>query len=136
MKHIWRGILLTCRHTPSPSYAIDVSDLHSIVAECGVLGVNAVCFKAFVTLLYFTMVRASSFMPSKSSGFDSSRKLVWEDVHFNPFGLCLSLKWAKNLQTLTFPFILPILYNTDLEICPVRSLSLLRGECQAFWTCF
>ena len=125
LRQIWRGISLTCRHTPTPSYAIDVRDLRSLVAECGVLGVNAVCFKAFLTLLYFTMVRASSFLPSAGSDFDSSRHLLWEDIHFNSSGLNLSLKWAKNLQTLTTPFVLPIFNNIDLTICPVHSLKAL-----------
>ena len=35
------------------------------------------------------------------------------------------MKWANNFQALTSPFILPILYNIDLEICPVCSLRSL-----------
>ena len=125
LRQIWRGISLTCRHTPTPSYPIDVTELRFMVVQCGVLGMNAVCFKAFLTLLYFTMVGASSFLPSTGSEFDSSQHLLWEDIHFSPSCLNLSLKWAKNPQTLSTPFVLPIFNNPDLIICPVHALKTL-----------
>ena len=42
-------------------------------------------------------------------------------------GYTFRVKWAKNLQNATDSFVLPLLFNADPGICPVRALDNYLG---------
>ena len=48
----------------------------------GVLGRNTLMFKAFLSLLFFSMVRVSTFLPDSGCNFDHTRHLTFSDIEF------------------------------------------------------
>ena len=79
-------------------------------------------FRAFLTILFYTMVRISSLIPQNSKHFDLTRHTSIADLERTSSGYVFKLKWAKNLQKNSEGFSLPLLFSSNPAVCPVVAL--------------
>ena len=114
----------TLRYEPRVLYTVTVSDLALLVSSCSILGLNTVMFRAFLTILFYTMVRISSLIPQNSKYFDLTRHTSIADLERTSSGYIFKLKWAKNLQKNSEGFSLPLLFSSNPAVCPVVALDL------------
>ena len=122
VSQLWRAIDLTVRHFPRQVHILSVAQFKVLLQHAALLGTNHRLFKAFLTLLFFSMVRVSTLIPYVSTKFDQSRHMCVNDLQRTDFGYLVNIKWAKNLQNPKSAYILPILKNSDTELCPVKAL--------------
>ena len=142
LAQMFRSLDLTIRYFPPKPYVLTLSDLHLLSAGAEILGRNAVMFRSFLLMLFFTMVRVSSLLPLSNGGFDSTRHITVGDLAPTSEGLSVAIKWSKSHQSATSAFRLPVRYNACSDICPVRALhNYLRsrpgvgGSGPLFWYC-
>ena len=122
-----RALPLTVRHAPAPAPPVTLALLERLCTralQCGTLGA---VFATFMSVLFFSVARASSLLPGAGGGIDSTRCPTWEDVRAGKGGLLLQLKWGKNRQSLAEAFWVPLREMKGSRACPVSNLSRLRG---------
>ena len=73
LKLTWKAIDLTVRHAPCCSFALDTADLAILMSSCSILGSKTLLVRSLLSLLYFSMVRISTFLPATHSAFDRTR---------------------------------------------------------------
>ena len=127
VKFMIKALDKTVRYFPKKKSGLSLEGLFYLCNAATALGRNAVLFRAFLTLLYFSMLRVSNLLPGYATSFDSSRHLTLSDLKRFQAGYTLRVKWAKNLQNATDSFVLPLLFNADPGICPVRALDNYLG---------
>ena len=94
-----KAVQLTIRPPLKVQYVLDLATLKQLLFHAKILGANAAVFRALLTLLFFTMVRISTFLPQLETGFDFTRNLTKADVVLHTDFLLFRVKWAKNVQT-------------------------------------
>ena len=122
LARMFRALDNTLRYFPRKPYVLTLIDLHLLSAGAGVLRENAVMFRCFMLLLFFTMVRISSLLPRSAGAFDPTSNLNLGDKAFTSEGLSVAIKWSKSHQSASSAFRLPIKYNACTDICPVRAV--------------
>ena len=122
VSQLWKAIMLTVRHFPRQVHILSIAQLKILLRHAALLGTNYLLFKAFLTLLFFSMVRVSTLIPYSSTQFDKSRHMCVNDLKRTDFGYMVNIKWAKNVQNPKSAYVLPILENSDPELCPVKAL--------------
>ena len=122
VRQMFRAVDITLRYTPKQRVFLGYNQLVRIVQSSTILGVNCVLFRAFILLLFFSMARVSTLLPSGARNFDFTRNTAVGDLFFNGTGFYVKIKWAKNLQNSKDGYFLPILPNANLSICPVKAL--------------
>ena len=120
---MWRAVKLTVRYSPKVKHSLTVSELQSLLKACVVLGSNSLLFCAFLTTLYFTMVRVSSMIPYSHGGFDLTRHVTMSDLFRIKSGLSLKIKWAKNVQSHGQGFSVPLQPHVEPDVCPILGLA-------------
>ena len=125
-----RALPLTVRNAPAPPASLGLLErLCARAQRCGPLGL---VFATFLSVLFFSLARASSLLPLANSGFDASRWPTWGDVRDREGALLLQLKWGKNRQNLAEAFWVPLGKLRESAACPVVNLGRLRalwGSC-------
>ena len=122
VSQLWKAINLTVRHFPRQVHILSVAQFKVLLQHTVLLSTNYLLFKAFLALLFFSMVRVSTLIPYSSTTFDKSRHMCVNDLKRTDFGYLVNIKWAKNVQNPKAAYILPILKNSDPELCPVKAL--------------
>ena len=122
-----RALPLTVRHTPAPAPPVTLALLERLcekALQCGKLGL---VFATFLSVLFFSVARASSLLPGTGARLDKTRCPTWGDVRAGWEGLLLQLKWGKNRQSLAEAFWIPLGALRGSRACPVSNLERLRG---------
>ena len=123
-----RALPLTVRHTPAPAPPVSLGLLERLCTramECGSMGA---VFAAFISVLFFSVTRASSLVPLTSDRFDTTRWPTWGDVREREGGLLLRIKWGKCRQSTEEGFWVPLSRLRDSQACPVQNLDRLRAR--------
>ena len=121
-----RALPLTVRHTPAPAPPVTLALLERLcekASQCGKLGL---VFATFLSVLFFSVARASSLLPGTGARLDETRCPTWGDVRAGGEGLLLQLKWGKNRQSLAEAFWVPLGALRGSRACPVSNLGRLR----------
>ena len=123
LKITWKAINLTVRHAPLCSPALDLANLAVLMSYCSILASNSLLFRSLLSLLNFSMVRISTFVPATHPILDRTCHLNLNDIVFTSSGFALLVKWANNIQLHANAFKIPIHCNTyNHAIFPVYTL--------------
>ena len=120
---MWRAMNLTVHYSPKVKHSLSVSELQLLMKACVVLGSNTLIFRAFLSTLCLTMVRVSSLIPYSIGAFDSTRHVTMSDLFRTKSGLTLKIKWAKNVQSLSQGFSVPLQPHIEPDVCPILGLA-------------
>ena len=63
ISQIWKAFDLTVRHFPRQVHILSVARFRVLLQLAALLGTDYLLFNAFLTLLFFSMVRASNLIP-------------------------------------------------------------------------
>ena len=97
VSQLWRAIDLTVRHFPRQVHILSVAQFKVLLQHAALLGTNYRLFKAFLTLLFFSMVRVSTLIPYVSTKFDQSRHMCVNDLQRTVFSLFGQYKMGQEL---------------------------------------
>ena len=131
VKQMWRAIDLTVRYTPRMKHSLSVAELRCLMAACVVLGPSNLLFRAFLSILYFTMVRVSSLLPYTIGCFDVTRHVNMSDVVRTQTDLSIRIKWAKNSQNSPGGVLVPLQSHCDPAVCPILNLNSYLHSCDS-----
>ena len=124
---LWkRAIRSTVRHVPHRAPPLPVELLEQLCALARRMGPLGQVFAALAAVLFFSMARLSSLLPSGLRGFDASRLPTWGDVRAAGEGQSIKIKWAKNLQVAGQGFTVPLAARPGSQACQVDNLTRLR----------
>ena len=124
-RRLWlfkRALPLTVRYTPSPAPALPLVVLDSLCALAHSQGPLGRIFATFAAVLFFSLARVSSMLPTVQGSFDTTRLPTLADVEVRGADLVLLLKWGKNCQHTSQGFRVPLLRTSSAHACPVRLL--------------
>ena len=132
VKFMIKAVDKMVRYFPKKNSGLSLEGLASLCNAAAALGCNVVMFRAFLTLLYFSMLRVSNLLPGFSASFDQSRHLTLNDLERFQFGYTLRVKWAKNLQNAAdyFRFAYFIKYRSQYLSC--EGIGCLLGGLESF----
>ena len=128
--HFRRSLPLTMRHELAPARALPLQLLNKLCIRAQGAGQAGLVFGTFLSVLFFSMARASSLLPSYSGRFDPTRLPTLDDVREEGDGCSLLLKWGKTAQDRTQQFRVPLLPVGGSPACPTTLLRGLRASLQ------
>ena len=86
----------------------NLANLAVLMSSRSISGSNSLLFRSLLSLLYFSMVRISTFFPATHPTFDRTCHLNLNDIVFMSSGFALLVKWANNI-------LLPTLLKSQLS---------------------
>ena len=126
--HFRRALPLTMRHAPEPAWALLLALLNRLCQRAHNAGQAGLVVGTFLSVLLFSMARASSLLPSSAGRFDATLLPTLSDVREEGDGWLLLLKWGKTAQARAQQFWVPLLPVGGSPACPVTLLHNLRGS--------
>ncbi len=126
-----RAASLNMRNIPNSRQALPLPLLRKICVLCDSQGITGVVVKMGILTAFFGFVRGSNVCAKSAAMFDSTRHLTRGDIHIQPPGLTLSLKWSKSLQQAMQPQLIPLVQVADPVLDIVRTFQIMTTNIPA-----
>ena len=120
-----RALPLTLRSLVQGAPALPLQVLIRFCRLAHTLGVKGKVFATLLSVSFFALARISSLLPVSLKSFDVSRSPCLADITFSGNECLLFMKWAKNAQTTTQGYTVPLVGFAVTEACPVANLRWL-----------
>ena len=107
-----------------PKDTITLSDFYNISVLLDQFD-HSLVYRAAFCLSFYGFLRISNLVGPTQSSFDPTRQLTKEDVSFVNEGVCIYLKWAKNMQKAQQTQVIMLPSMKSHWLCPVYTLRSL-----------
>ena len=103
-----RAIPLIKRHISQPKEPLRKEHLLKMADILDNQGQRGLVIKAALITGFYGFLRSSNIVPDSVQEFDFTRQFVRQDISITPSGMCIRLKWMKNMQNSIQPHIIAI----------------------------